>query len=111
MAKVRRVAPRIRYNPSKTRCDADTVQAVITHRYEVLHRFAGVLELAVRSSAVSSTIHSMRQDLSALWGRTTVSVEQLAQQLEDWCRRAEESGIAALREFSRTLRSYALRIE
>ena len=111
LAKVRRVAPRIRYDPSKTRCDADTVQAVITHRYEVLHRFAGVLELAVHSSAVSSTILSMRQDLTALWGRTTASEEQLAQQLEDWCRRAEESGIAALREFSRTLRSYALRIE
>jgi stearoyl-CoA desaturase (delta-9 desaturase) len=48
----------------------------------------------------------MRQDLSAVWTRTTVSVEQLAQQLEDWCQRGEESGIGALREFSRTLRRY-----
>jgi len=30
----------------------------------------------------------------------------MVKQLEDWCRRAEESGIGALREFSRTLRCY-----
>ena len=81
---------------------------MITHRYEVLHRFAGVLEQAVHSSAVSSTMLSMRQDLTALWGRSTASKEQLVEQLEDWCRRAEESGIVALREFARKLRSYAL---
>jgi hypothetical protein len=28
-------------------------------------------------------------------------------QLEDWCRRADKSGIAQLERFSRTLRGYA----
>ena len=65
-----------------------------------------VLEPALHSSAVLSTIDSMRQDLTALWSRSTLSTEQLVRQLEDWCRRAEESGIGALREFSRTLRRY-----
>jgi stearoyl-CoA desaturase (delta-9 desaturase) len=50
----------------------------------------------------------MRQELSALWARSTASKEQLLQQLEDWCHRAEASGIASLREFSRTLRGYAV---
>jgi stearoyl-CoA desaturase (Delta-9 desaturase) len=40
LAKVRMVAPRICYNTSKTRCDADTLHAVITHRYDVLANFA-----------------------------------------------------------------------
>ncbi|MGF1614984.1 MAG: fatty acid desaturase [Gammaproteobacteria bacterium] len=44
LAKVRRVAPKIRLNASKARCDVDTVQAVITHRYEVLARFAQSLQ-------------------------------------------------------------------
>jgi stearoyl-CoA desaturase (Delta-9 desaturase) len=43
-----------------------------------------------------------------LWGRSTASKEQPVIQLEDWCGRAEESGIGALREFSRTLRRYDL---
>lgn len=33
---------------------------------------------------------------------------KVVKQLEDRCRRAEESGIGALREFSRTLRRYDL---
>ena len=47
LAKVRRVAPKIRFNAAKTGCDVDTVQAVITHRYEVLARFAKSLKKAV----------------------------------------------------------------
>lgn len=65
-----------------------------------------VMEKAMRSSTVLSTIYSMRQDLTAVWSRSTASKEQLVKQLEDWCRRAEQSGIGALREFSRTLRCY-----
>ena len=33
--------------------------------------------------------------------------EELAGGLRDWCRKAEESGIASLREFSEYLRTYA----
>jgi stearoyl-CoA desaturase (delta-9 desaturase) len=153
LAKVRKVAPRVRYDPSKTRCDVRTVQAVITHRYDVLAKFArslrptaveevlrlrgaaitgltkskaldpvkyllqrdagqlpekesAVLQQALHASTVLSTIYAMRQDLTALWSRSAASKEQLVKQLEDWCRRAEESGIGALRAFSRTLRCY-----
>jgi len=50
---------------------------------------------------------SMRRDLAALWGRSTASRDQLVKQLQDWCRRAEASGIGPLVEFSQRLRSYA----
>ena len=30
-----------------------------------------------------------------------------AQALQDWCRQAEETGVQALADFARTLRSYA----
>ena len=33
----------------------------------------------------------MRQDLAALWSSSTTSKEQLVKQLENWCRRAEET--------------------
>ena len=52
--------------------------------------------------------HSMRLDLTALWQRSSSTKEQLVRQLEDWCQRAETSGIAALRDFSRHLRRYQL---
>jgi stearoyl-CoA desaturase (delta-9 desaturase) len=154
LAKVRRLAPKIRFNPAKTRCDAETLQAVVTHRYHVLAKFAkslkrtvveeirslraraipglkdsraleavkhwlqadaeglpekerAALDQALHWSKVLRTVYSMRQELTALWNRSAASKEQLVTQLEDWCRRAEESGITALREFSWKLRRYA----
>ncbi|ADE11782.1 DesA family fatty acid desaturase [Sideroxydans lithotrophicus] len=62
---------------------------------------------AVQSSTVFQTIYTMRQELAALANRSHESRELLVQQLESWCRRAEESGINALREFSLQLRSYS----
>lgn len=58
-------------------------------------------------STVLKTMHEMRLELAALWERSHTSREQLLQQLQDWCTRAEASGIQSLREFSLRLRSYA----
>jgi len=47
----------------------------------------------------------MRDELSQIWLNTSHSREQLAADLQAWCRRAEESGITALRDFSAQLRT------
>jgi stearoyl-CoA desaturase (delta-9 desaturase) len=49
----------------------------------------------------------MRQELNALWERSTESSEQLLARLQDWCRRAEASGIVQLQQFSFQLKRYA----
>jgi stearoyl-CoA desaturase (delta-9 desaturase) len=149
MAEVKKVAPRLKLAAAKPHCDLATLQAVITHRYEVLAKYAKTLRTtcadevkALRASAVSvdfralkrwlhndtaalppterehreqvlkastrlATVYTMRDELAALWERSTASKEQLVHQLEDWCRRAEASGIEALQNFSRRLRCYA----
>jgi len=66
-------------------------------------RFAQALE----NSAVLQQIYHMRQELAALWGRSTESSEQLLVRLQDWCHRAEASGIAPLAQFSLQLKRYA----
>ncbi len=48
---------------------------------------------------------TMRDELRQMWSSTTLSREQLAVNLQAWCKRAEESGIAALHDFSLKLRS------
>jgi stearoyl-CoA desaturase (Delta-9 desaturase) len=48
---------------------------------------------------------AMREELRQLWTRTNVSAEQLVIDLQAWCKKAEESGIAALQDFSMKLRS------
>jgi stearoyl-CoA desaturase (Delta-9 desaturase) len=154
LAKVKKVAPKVRLNLAKTRCDAETLQAILIHRYDVMARYAkslrvaygeelrkfkhragttledireikavkrwlnrdtGQLKLqekarldaALSKSKVLSTGYALRQELAAIWQRSTATKEQLVKQLEDWCRRAEATGIAPLQEFSRRLRCYA----
>jgi stearoyl-CoA desaturase (Delta-9 desaturase) len=60
-----------------------------------------------RHSKALETMHQMRVELSAIWERSHSTRDQLLQQLQDWCTRAEASGIKSLQEFSMRLRSYA----
>ncbi len=65
------------------------------------------LAKALENSKALQTIYAMRRELDLLWERSTESREQLLARLQDWCRRAEASGIAPLQQFSRQLRRYA----
>ena len=47
LATVHRVAPKLRFNPGKTRCDNQTLQAILTHRFDVLSRFAKSLQRTI----------------------------------------------------------------
>jgi len=62
---------------------------------------------ALKNSRALATVIAMRDELAALWERSHASKEQLLRQLQDWCRRAEASGVAPLVDFSARLRSYA----
>ncbi|HEY8101179.1 MAG TPA: fatty acid desaturase [Burkholderiaceae bacterium] len=63
-------------------------------------------ELFAHSKALQ-TMHEMRVELGAIWDRSHATREQLLQQLQEWCARAEASGIKGLQDFSLRLRSYA----
>jgi stearoyl-CoA desaturase (Delta-9 desaturase) len=60
---------------------------------------------AVAQSPALAKLVAMREELRQLWTRTNVSPSQLVSDLQAWCKHAEESGIAALQEFSLRLRA------
>ena len=150
LAQVKKIAPQVRLDISKTVCDLETLQAVITNRYEVMAKYAVSLKktysaevtriklqasdkldvtrikhwlhldeidlteqqkiklgIVIHASPILHTAYTLRQELAVIWQRSTTSKEHLVKQLEDWCHRAENSGIAALSEFSQRLRRYA----
>jgi len=112
LAKVRRVARRPHFLPGKAACDLDTLQAVITHRYEVIGRYnrtvlRNSLRGETRTSARLDTLYAMGQELSALWESRNATREELLGQLQSWCQRAESSTNEPLQRFGRRLRSYA----
>ncbi|OLL30021.1 acyl-CoA desaturase [Burkholderia sp. SRS-W-2-2016] len=59
------------------------------------------------SSQKLKTYIDMRNELASMWERSNASREQLLAQLQDWCHRAEQSGIKALQDFAMRLRRYA----
>ncbi|MBC7955428.1 MAG: fatty acid desaturase [Cytophagales bacterium] len=78
-----------------------------------LHRDADKIPTHLKAQVDSALDHSptlvklvtMREELRLLWTRTNVSAEQLVTDLQAWCKKAEESGIAALQEFALKLRA------
>ncbi|MFN9748284.1 MAG: fatty acid desaturase [Burkholderiales bacterium] len=152
LAKVRKTPPLMKMGTAKAVLDGQTLQAIITHRYEVMAKYAsdlraacsieikrlkaegscGSLQLAqlklarrwlhrdndkipaevrpqllqvMQISPCLSKLVLMREELRQLWTRTNVSAEQLLSDLQEWCRKAEDSGIVALRDFSLQLRA------
>jgi stearoyl-CoA desaturase (Delta-9 desaturase) len=72
---------------------------------KIPHGVKPSVALALGDSPHLAKLLAMREELRALWTRTNVSAEQLVADLQAWCRKAEESGIATLQEFSRKLRA------
>ena len=62
----------------------------LLERYEVLRR-----------------VVEYRESLQQLWNGTSSNQARAVQQLREWCRRAEASGIRALREFALALPAYS----
>jgi stearoyl-CoA desaturase (delta-9 desaturase) len=60
---------------------------------------------ALAQSPALAKLVAMREELRQLWTRTNVAPAQLVADLQAWCRCAEESGIAALQDFSLRLRA------
>jgi stearoyl-CoA desaturase (Delta-9 desaturase) len=66
------------------------------------------IKVVMSKHASFAMLYSMREELAAIWGRSSASREQLLQQLQDWCAKAEASGSAYLQELSLRMRSYSL---
>jgi stearoyl-CoA desaturase (delta-9 desaturase) len=80
------------------------------HRDEVQvpAQFHALLSQARAALPNVDTMVKMREELRQLWLNTHANQAQLAQELQAWCRRAESSGVAALRDFSMQLRAVTI---
>jgi stearoyl-CoA desaturase (delta-9 desaturase) len=108
LATVKRIAPKPRFVAPRPTVDLHTLHTIIVHRYDVLAGYARAMQrIGAEQRDALLTMVAMRGELSSLWERSMASRDQLLKKLQDWCLRAETSGIQPLAEFSRRLRSYA----
>ncbi len=75
--------------------DGDKVPSAVVHQ----------LVKARAASPVLDKMVVMREELRQMWLSRSHTREQLTEDLQAWCHRAEASGIAALQEFSLRLRA------
>lgn len=97
--------------------DADSSsRALLTQAKGALRKLESSLDESTREhmieaaqrTATLATIIEFRRQLLEIWTRR-VSQEALVAALQDWCHRAEETGIHYLEEFARFLPGYTLR--
>jgi len=48
LVRVKKIAPQVRFDWAKRKCDLDTLQAVITHRFDVMGKYAAMLKTAYK---------------------------------------------------------------
>ncbi len=108
-AKGMRLAARTEFEAMKARsADGAVIQAAKRWMHRDIEKIPASVAVALararQASPVLDKMVTMREELRQMWLNTHVSREQLTLDLQAWCRRAEESGIAALQEFSLRLR-------
>lgn len=109
-AKGVRLAAREEFEAMKSRTsDASVIKAAKRWMHRDQDKVpAAVLAKLAEARAASPMLDKMvvmREELRQLWLNTSISRDQLILELQAWCRRAEDSGIAALRDFSLHLRA------
>ncbi len=150
LAKVLRVAPTLDVRPNVQLPDAETLKALVSHRFEVMtDYFRGVITPTLREEAAQAgeniksiprkmrralgnggrwldahsreslaalvenrptlrTVCDFRARLAGVLERNNGGAEAMLNNLTEWCREAEATGIAALAAFAARLRGYAL---
>lgn len=66
------------------------------------------LKMTLEKNQTLNTVYAMKAKLQDIWQRSATTQENLLQALDEWCRQAEATGIQALKEFSRKLRTYTV---
>jgi stearoyl-CoA desaturase (delta-9 desaturase) len=66
------------------------------------------LEQILERSQQLKVVYQFREQLRQIWERNAASQDALLKSLQDWCQRAEATGIQALEGFSRNLRGLSL---
>ncbi|GJM09899.1 MAG: fatty acid desaturase [Lysobacteraceae bacterium] len=64
------------------------------------------LQQLLQESAALSVLYDYRERLKTIWDRSSTDPDALLEQLRQWCREAEASGIRRLEEFAASLRTY-----
>ena len=85
-----------------------TRRLLVRDRARMDERAYGLLESVLSQFSQLQTVYRFKEQLQAIWTRPAATHEALQQALQDWCARAEATGVRALQEFSQHIKTYRL---
>ena len=83
-------------------------KALLVNHSVIDDKEKSLLESDIKQNQVLETVYEYREQLKELWSRSTANQEGLLSALQEWCARAEKTGIDALEEFARSLKHYTV---
>jgi stearoyl-CoA desaturase (Delta-9 desaturase) len=82
--------------------------ALVREESQIDRHLKDKLHEALRHNEALRTVYEYRRGLQALWECTHESHEKVSLALQEWCRRAEATGLNVLQDFAQRLRGYSL---
>jgi len=105
LANVKHVPSILILDKQKKACDEKTVAALIEHRYYFIHE----LRRAMDSDSQNPFTQDLLKELQLVWEDRNSKIEDLAEKLEDWCKKATCLNVASLDVFAQRLRMSILK--
>lgn len=65
------------------------------------------ISAVVEQCADVKVVYELHNQLQSIWAKRGGNVDEVINELSEWCKQAEASGMQAVREFADTLKSYA----
>jgi len=96
---------------SKFRIFRGASNLILREKTRLNSRAQEKLTHALTLSPRISTVYEAKHRLQEIWQRSSASSEILIQQLDNWCRHAESSGIDSLERFAEKLKGYRLLLD
>lgn len=66
------------------------------------------LEKFLEENKALQVVYHFGEQLKSIWNRTTATQKELIDALQDWCQRAEKTGVQKLQEFTAYLKGYTI---
>jgi len=67
------------------------------------------LETFLENNGALKVVYQLREQLKAIWDRTTATQKELIDALQEWCHEAEATGIQKLQDFVHYLKGYTIK--
>lgn len=101
------IKPVLRQQEDVTNIDSNVRKSLLRDKNLIDEHSWQSMQKLLADNASLQVVYQFREQLHAIWAKTTATQKELLDALQDWCNRAESAGIDALANFARGIKHYS----